>query len=448
MNTATYDAHDAAAAAPGAVAAQASATDAVYRKISWRLIPLLFVCYIFNYLDRTNIGYAQLQMKTDLGFGDAVFGLGAGVFFIGYALFEIPSNMLLARVGVRVTLLRIMALWGLASAAMMFVTTPTQFYVLRFLVGVFEAGFAPGVLFYLTLWLPAHRRARATALFFMAYGAAPIVAGPLAGLTMTYLDGALSLRGWQWLFVVEGVPCVLLGVLAWRWLSNRPDDAPWLTPEEKAQVRRDLAQEQAARGDAKQASFSSALRNRQVWLLGFISFLVILGIYAMSFWQPTLLQSMGLSVLQIGFYSVVPAVLGIVATLVVARHSDRTQERRWHFAVGAVLGAVGLSLTTLFMHSPWAAVACLSLSAMGVSSAFAVLWAVPATLLAKDAAAMGIALITTLGSMAGVVAPVMVGAIKTATGGFSLSLYLLSGALVLAAALMVTVGPRQRAAAA
>ena len=185
-----------------------------------------------------------------------------------------------------------------------------------------------------------------------------------------------------------------------------------------------------------------------MWLLGFISFLVILGIYAMSFWQPTLLQSMGLSVLQIGFYSVVPAVLGIVATLVVARHSDRTQERRWHFAVGAVLGAVGLSLTTLFMHSPWAAVACLSLSAMGVSSAFAVLWAVPATLLAKDAAAMGIALITTLGSMAGVVAPVMVGAIKTATGGFSLSLYLLSGALVLAATLMVTVGPRQRAAAA
>lgn len=443
MNTATYG----APAVPTATAATTTATtaDAVYRKISWRLIPLLFVCYIFNYLDRTNIGYAQLQMKADLGFGDAVFGLGAGVFFIGYALFEIPSNMVLARVGVRVTLLRIMALWGLASAATLFVTTPAQFYVLRFLVGLFEAGFAPGVLFYLTLWFPAHRRARATALFFMAYGAAPIVAGPLAGLSMTYLDGVLSLRGWQWLFVVEGVPCVLLGLLAYAWLNNSPEDARWLTPEEKAQVRRDLAQEQVAHGQARE-SFASALRNRQVWLLGFISFLVILGIYAMSFWQPTLLQSTGLSVIQIGFYSVVPAALGIVATLAVARHSDRTQERRWHFAGGAVLGALGLSLTTLFMHNPWAAVACLSLSAMGVSSAFAVLWAVPASLLAKDAAAMGIALITTLGGMAGVVAPVMVGAIKSATGGFSLSLYILSGALVLAAALMVTLGPRWRTA--
>ncbi|MBD9391065.1 MFS transporter [Acidovorax sp. ACV01] len=440
MNTATYG-----AAAPASAATENTSTHALYRKISWRLIPLLFVCYIFNYLDRTNIGYAQLQMKADLGFGDAVFGLGAGVFFIGYALFEIPSNVMLARVGMRATLLRIMALWGLASAATLFVTTPTQFYVLRFLVGVFEAGFAPGVLFYLTLWFPAQQRARATALFFMAYGAAPIVAGPLAGLTMTYLDGALSLRGWQWLFVVEGLPCVLLGVLAYRWLDNRPEEAGWLTSQEKAQVRRDLAQEQAIGGGAPQ-SFGSALRNPQVWLLGFISFLVILGIYAMSFWQPTLLQSMGLSVLQIGFYSVVPATLGIAATLVVARHSDRTQERRWHFAVGAVLGAVGLSLTTLFMHSPWAAVACLSLSAMGVSSAFAVLWAVPASLLAKDAAAMGIALITTLGGTAGVVAPVMVGAIKSATGGFSLSLYILSGALVLAAALMVAAGPRRRVA--
>ena len=440
MNTATYG-----AAAAASAATENTRTHALYRKISWRLIPLLFVCYIFNYLDRTNIGYAQLQMKADLGFGDAVFGLGAGVFFIGYALFEIPSNVMLARVGMRATLLRIMALWGLASAATLFVTTPTQFYVLRFLVGVFEAGFAPGVLFYLTLWFPAQQRARATALFFMAYGAAPIVAGPLAGLTMTYLDGALSLRGWQWLFVVEGLPCVLLGVLAYRWLDNRPEEAGWLTSQEKAQVRRDLAQEQAIGGGAPQ-SFGSALRNPQVWLLGFISFLVILGIYAMSFWQPTLLQSMGLSVLQIGFYSVVPAALGIAATLVVARHSDRTQERRWHFAVGAVLGAVGLSLTTLFMHSPWAAVACLSLSAMGVSSAFAVLWAVPASLLAKDAAAMGIALITTLGGTAGVVAPVMVGAIKSATGGFSLSLYILSGALVLAAALMVAAGPRRRVA--
>lgn len=430
----------------GATQAPAAADDATYRQIAWRLIPVLFACYVFNYLDRTNIGYAQLQMKSDLGFSDAVFGLGAGIFFIGYALFEIPSNMLLARVGFRLTLLRIMGLWGLASAATLWVTTPAQFYVLRFLVGVFEAGFAPGVLFYLTLWFPSQRRAKVTALFFMAYGAAPIVAGPLAGVTMTYMDGMLSLHGWQWLFLVEGVPSVLLAVLAYRLLDDGPQAARWLTPAQKRQVQADLAHDQAASGASQHSSFGSALRNGQVWLLGFISFLVILGIYAMSFWQPTILQSMGLSVMEIGLYSVVPAVLGIVATLLIAGHSDRRQERRWHFAVMACLGAAGLSLTTLFMKSPVAAVACLSLTSIGVSSAFAILWAVPASLLSKNAAAMGIALITTIGGTAGVVAPVMVGAIKTATGGFTLSLYILSGALVLAAALMVLAVGRGRQA--
>ncbi|MFN9472357.1 MFS transporter [Acidovorax sp.] len=339
-----------------------------------------------------------------------------------------------------------MGLWGLASAATLWVTTPAQFYVLRFLVGVFEAGFAPGVLFYLTLWFPSQRRAKVTALFFMAYGAAPIVAGPLAGATMTWLDGVGSLHGWQWLSLVEGVPCVLLAVLAYRLLDDGPEAARWLTPTQKRQVQDDLARDQAASGAGARSSFGSALRNGQVWLLGFISFLVILGIYAMSFWQPTMLQSMGLSVMQIGLYSVVPAATGIVATLLIAGHSDRRQERRWHFAVTACIGAAGLSLTTLFMHSPVAAVACLSLASVGISSAFAILWAVPGSLLSKNAAAMGIALITTLGGMAGVVAPVTVGAIKTATGGFTLSLYLLSGALVLAAVLMVLAAGRGRAA--
>lgn len=228
MNTATLAGSP--TGAPHEMAARAD--DALFRKITWRLIPLLFACYVLNYLDRTNVGYAQLQMKDQLGFSDAIFGLGAGIFFVGYALFEIPSNLMLARIGVRATLLRIMALWGLTSAAMMFVSTPTQFYVLRFLIGVFEAGFAPGVLFYLTLWYPSRRRAQVTALFFMAYGAAPIVAGPIAGLTMTYLDGALSLRGWQWLFLLEGLPSVLLGIAAFLWLSNSPADAPWLSGAE------------------------------------------------------------------------------------------------------------------------------------------------------------------------------------------------------------------------
>ncbi|SDC79009.1 Sugar phosphate permease [Variovorax sp. CF079] len=438
MNTATLA--GSLTGAPHEMAARAD--DALFRKITWRLIPLLFACYVLNYLDRTNVGYAQLQMKDQLGFSDAIFGLGAGIFFVGYALFEIPSNLMLARIGVRATLLRIMALWGLTSAAMMFVSTPTQFYVLRFLIGVFEAGFAPGVLFYLTLWYPSRRRAQVTALFFMAYGAAPIVAGPIAGLTMTYLDGALSLRGWQWLFLLEGLPSVLLGIAAFFWLSNSPADAPWLSGAEKLRVLRTLEEDQAAQGPAGRQTIGSALRDARVWLLGFMSFLIILGSYALAFWQPTMMKAMGLSVLQIGFYSIVPAVVGIASSILVGRHSDRTRERRWHFAVAAVVGALGLSLTTLFMHNPPAAVACLALAAAGIGSAFIILWAVPGSFLSKNAAATGIALISTVGGSAGMVAPMMVGVIKTATGGFGLSLYILSGALVLSALLMLLALPR------
>ncbi|MCY1202973.1 putative metabolite transport protein NicT [compost metagenome] len=439
MNTATLDA---AAGARTPASADARDDAALFRKITWRLMPLLCACYVLNYLDRTNVGYAQLQMKDQLGFSDAVFGLGAGIFFLGYAVFEIPSNLMLAKIGVRATLLRIMGLWGLASAAMMFATTPTQFYVLRFLIGVFEAGFAPGVLFYLTLWFPSRRRAQATALFFMAFGAAPIVAGPIAGLTMTYLDGVLALRGWQWLFLLEGLPSVLLGVIAFRTLSNSPAQAPWLSAAEKQRVAHLLAEDQAAHGAAGRHTFGAAMRDGRVWLIGFMSFLIILGIYALSFWQPTILKSMGLSVLQIGFYSVIPAVAGIAANIVVGRHSDRHQERRWHFALGALAGAAGLALTTLFMHSPVAAVLCLALASMGISSAFTVLWAIPGSFMSRSAAAAGIALISTIGGSAGLVAPMMVGALKTLTGGFTASLYVLSGALVLSALLMLLALPR------
>jgi MFS family permease len=310
--------------------------------------------------------------------------------------------------------------------------------VLRFLLGVFEAGFAPGILFYLTLWFPSQRRAKVTALFFMGYGAAPIVAGPIASLTMTGLDGVLALKGWQWLFLIEGLPSVLLGLAAFKLLPNRPADAPWLASREKQRVQSLLDADQDATGASQRQSILSALRDGRIWLLGFISFLVILGIYAMSFWQPTMLKAMGLSLLEVGFYSVIPAVVGIIATIVIGGHSDRSGERRWHFALTACIGAAGLSLTTLFMKSPVLAVACLALASVGISSAFAILWAVPGTLLSKTAAATGIALISTLGGCAGLVAPVVVGAIKSATGGFTLSLYLLSGALVLAAGLMLT----------
>ncbi|MBB3015703.1 MFS transporter [Cupriavidus alkaliphilus] len=412
--------------------------DLLFRKISWRLLPVLCLCYVFNYLDRTNVGYAQLQMKEHLAFSDAVFGLGASIFFVGYALFEVPSNMLLARIGVRATLLRIMGLWGLASAAMMFVTTPTQFYILRFLVGVFEAGFAPGVLYYLTLWFPRHRLAQATALFFMAFSVAPIVAGPTAGAIMTWLDGAHGLRGWQWLFVLEGIPCVLLGIMAFATLPDRPGQAAWLDDTERDRIAHLLRTDAPASTTHGDGGVRAASRDARVWVLGLVSFLVILGIYALAFWKPTLLKGMGLSIMQVGLVATLPAACGVAASVLVGRHSDRTGERRWHFAIAALVAAAGLMLTTLFPKDPLPAILCLTLVSIGTSSAFTVLWSMPGGILSGPSAAAGIAIISTVGGSAGVVAPAAVGAIKAATGSFTLSLYLLSLALVLAAVILVT----------
>lgn len=431
--------HDASSTRPPMV------DDALFRKISWRLLPLLCVCYLFNYLDRTNVGFAQLQLREQLAFGDTVFGIGASIFFLGYAVFEVPSNMLLARIGVRATLLRIMSLWGLACAAMVFVTTPTQFYVLRFLIGVFEAGFAPGVLYYLTLWFPKRRLAQATAFFFMAYGLAPIVAGPAAGTIMTYLNGVGQLHGWQWLFLLEGLPCVLLGIVAFRTLPNRPADAPWLNTTERGRLQVLLQESGVQQPGSHGGGLADALRDTRIWVLGFVSFLVILGVYALAFWSPTMLKGMGLTVMQVGLASTLPAVCGVVASIVVGRHSDRTGERCWHFGIAALVGAAGLVATSAFPANVGGALLCLALASAGISSAFTVLWAMPGSLLAGRSAAAGIAIISTIGGSAGMVAPVAVGIIKAATGGFTLSLLLLSGALVMAAVIFVAFFRRARA---
>ncbi len=417
---------------PGRPLRSSSTDDKMFRKIMWRLMPILCVCYVFNYLDRTNVGYAQLQMKEILQFSDAVFGLGASVFFVGYALFEVPSNMLMARIGVRGTLLRILCLWGIASAAMVFVRTPTQFYVLRFLVGVFEAGFAPGVLYYLTLWFPQQRLAQVTAIFFMSFSVAPIVAGPTAGAIMTYLDGTSGLHGWQWLYILEGIPCIALGIAAFLILPNRPIDAPWLSTQEKARIG-ELLGAVSATTAGHGAGLRDVIKDARVWALGIVAFLVLLGIYALAFWKPTILKGMGLTIMQVGLYSAIPAIAGVTSAIVLGRHSDRTGERRWHFAVAAIVAATGLMLTTLFPTRPGAAILCLALSSAGTSLAYVVVWSMPSTVLSGRSTAGGIALISTVAATAGIVAPAAVGAIKSATGGFIVSLYLLSSALIVAA---------------
>lgn len=407
--------------------------DATYRKITWRLIPLLFLCYVLNYVDRINIGYAQLQMKDALGFSDAVYGLGAGVFFLGYFLLEVPSNLLLQRIGARKTMLRIMVCWGLVSAATMFVKTPVQFYAMRFLLGVFEAGFFPGIVLYLTFWYPAARRARIVALFMTATVVAGIVAGPVSGWILQNMDGVHGLRGWQWMFLLEGLPSCVLGIVVYRFLDDRPLDASWLTDEEKGLVESDMAQ--AARGSAgARESASGAFTDPKVYLLCFASFAVLCGGYALSFWLPTMIKGLGVgSIQQIGLYSVIPYAIGALAMVWYGRRSDARKERRRHFAVACLLGAIGLFGSTFTTQSLWASIALLSLASAGIVSALPVFWAASTSYLSPRTAAAGIAIITSVSNLAGVASPYVLGLIKTATGSLSAGLAAIAGLLVLGA---------------
>lgn len=418
---------------PTAIYPNAADTDdnQLFKRIAWRLMPILFIGYLINYLDRTNVGYAQLQMREALAFGDSVFGFGAVAFFVGYMLFEIPSNILLARIGIRKTMLRIMLLWGLASMATALVKTPEQFYTARFLVGVFEAGFAPGVLYYLTLWFPADRRARANALFLMGFAVAPILAGPIAGLVMTHLHNWVELQGWQWLFVIEGIPALLLGLACWLWLVDTPDQARWLTPQQRQRVALLLRQDAPVYRPA--ARWFDGLIHVRAWGLGLVAFLLVCSIYAMTFWQPTLLKGMGLSLMQVGMAAVLPASCGVVAALWLGARSDRRRERPWHFTLAAVSGACGLALTSVFPENVVGTIAGLTLATAGLSAAMTILWATPGEILPRTSLAAAIALITTLNSFSGVVAPLMVAKVKEATGGFALSFQILAVGVLVAA---------------
>jgi D-galactonate transporter len=396
--------------------ASEAAIDATYRKVTWRLIPFLFICYMVAFIDRINIGYAQLQMKQSLAFSDAVYGLGAGIFFIGYFLFEVPSNLMLARVGARRTLLRIMFCWGLVAAAMMFVSTPTMFYVLRFLLGVFEAGFFPGVLLYLTYWYPNARRGRIIALFMSATAIAGIVAGPLSGGIMKYMDGMNGWAGWQWLFLVQGLPATLLGIVAFFYLQDKPEDARWLKPAEKAIVRAQLDADQGAAG-ASHGSFLQLLRDPKVYVLSLIYFLLLGAAYAIVFWVPTVIRSWGITdVLQIGLYAAIPNLIGAIAMVLVARHSDAKMERRWHLIGCVLLASVGMLLTVMVKGNLALSLACLSLAVVGVASATPIFFTIPTAYLSHASAAAGLALISSLGNLGAAVSPSLTGLISARTG--------------------------------
>lgn len=420
------------------------AEDAVYKKITRRLVPLLFLAYLLAFLDRINVGYAKLQMSTDLGFSEAVYGLGAGIFFISYLLFEVPSNLWLERVGVRITLLRIMVLWGLVSASTMLVTTPEQFYFVRLLLGICEAGFFPGIILYLTYWFPSTRRGRVTGQFMFAIPVAGIIGGPFSGWIMSSMNGVSGLSGWQWMFLIEGLPTVLLGFVCYYLLANRPSEARWLSDAEKQIVIAAMATDAEPSSTGHFRAFSKlrlALSDSKVWLLAFIYFTTACANYTFTFWMPTIIKGLGVTdVSHIGMLSAIPYVFAALGVLVVSASSDRLKERRWHVGGSLILGAIGLASTPFLNNSLIATLTVLGFVGFFQFGAGIAYWAIPSTYLNKATAAVGIGLVSSIGVIGGFVSPSLLGFIKDLTGSldngiFTIALLMLAGGLAILIAL-------------
>ena len=399
---------------------------ATLRAVSRRLIPFLFLLYVVSFLDRVNVGFAALEMNSDLGLSPAVYGFGAGIFFIGYALLEVPSNLILARVGARRWIARIMITWGIIAAGMMFVRGPVSFYVLRFLLGIAEAGFFPGIIFYLSEWFPADARARAVARFMTAIPVSAVIGGPVSGALLG-LSGRLGLAGWQWLFLLEGLPAVVLGVVVLRYLPDRPDEVAWLPPEQRTWLIERLRAERDTCIERHGLTVIRALSTGVVWQMGLLVFLSIsFGQYALALWLPQIVRGFsGLTNLQVGLVSAIPNLVAVIAMVIVAAHSDRTGERCLHIAAAsavAVSGFVGCAL----VQSPVLAVMFLSLAAAGTLSAHGPFWPLPSKFLTGAAAAGGIALINSLANLSGFVGPYAIGLLSGSSGNFRSGLLLLA----------------------
>jgi D-galactonate transporter len=411
-----------------------------YAKVTWHILPLLFLCYVASYLDRVNVGFAKLQMATDLQLSDTVFGLGAGIFFIGYFIFEVPSNVILHRVGARIWIARIMVTWGIVSGAMVFVNGPVMFYVMRFLLGVAEAGFFPGVVLYLTYWYPANRRGKITALFMTAIALSGVIGGPLSGWVMQSMPGVYGLAGWQWMFIIEAIPSLVLGLATIAYLQDRVFDAKWLTDDEKKLIATQIGAEDKEKGEG---TLGQTFANPRVWLCALIYFSFVMGLYGVGFWLPTIIKATGVkNPLDIGMLTAVPYAVAAVAMVLIGRSADRLRERRWHVAIPGVVGAAGLLLSTLFSDNTWLSMSALTLATVGILTTLPLFWSLPTAFLGGTAAAAGIALINSVGNLAGFVSPFMVGWLKDLTHSTNSGMYMLTASLVLGALLTLTMPAR------
>ncbi|EMO4523906.1 MFS transporter [Acinetobacter baumannii] len=409
-----------------------------YRKIAFRLMPFLMLCYFCAYLDRVNVGFAKLQMMSDLQFSEAAYGLGAGIFFIGYYLCEVPSNIVLHKVGARRWIARIMITWGILSGCFAFVQTEWQFYTLRFLLGVAEAGLAPGLLLYLTYWFPSYRRARMTVLWFIAIPISGMIGGPLSGLIMDRMSGVHGWFGWQWMFVIEAIPTVIVGLLVLAVLKDSVQDANWLTQDEKNLVKQELAQDnQHKEGHASVKEF---IADKRLWLLAGIYFCVVMGQYAITFWLPTLIRNSGISDnWHIGLLTSLPYMCAIVVMILAGRSGDHFQERRWHLIIPMCAGAIALTFATLFASNLTFSLICLCIAASGVLTASSLFWMLPTNFLGGVSAAAGIAAVNSFANLAGFCSPYLIGWVTTNTGSNAIGMFLITAVLIFGASLVLRV---------
>ena len=430
MSSAAYIAPNTASDRPG---------DALHRKIAWRLMPILVAGYIIAYIDRVNVSFAKLQMLGDLKFSDSVYGVGAGIFFLGYFAFEIPSNIILHKVGARIWICRVIVTWGLVSALTALVRTPFQFYAARLLLGVAEAGFFPGMILYLTYWFPAHRRAAMVALLMAGNPVSGIIGGPLSGFILQHFAHAGGISGWQWLFILEAIPAVVFGGIIFLFLDNRVVDAKWLSRSERAIVASEIDAEAATKSHV---SLGHVFTSPKVWLLCVIFFGIEMGSYAVGFWQPTIIRQTGVKdAFAIGLLTTIPYAAALVALVLTGRHSDRSRERRWHAIFPCLASAAGFTLCTLAGSNTPLAMLGLVLAAAGVITALAMFWALPTSILGGNAAAAGIAFVNCTGNLGGFFSPAIIGFLKAHTGTLNSGLYLVAGCMIASSILIFTVAP-------
>ena len=414
--------------------------DLLYRKVAWRLLPFMMVCYVAAFVDRVNIGFAKLQMLHDLHFSEAIYGLGAGLFFIGYFIFEVPSNLLMHRIGAKATISRIMLAWGVISACFMFVHTTTQFYALRFLLGAAEAGFFPGMILYLTYWFPSYRRAKMVALFHASIPISGIISGPLSGWIMNSLNGVHGLTNWQWLFVIESIPSLVLGVAVIFYLDDGVQHVRWLTPEEKGIIVHVIAEDNKNKFGQAAGSLRKVFSDPRMLLLIALGFCQAMGQYSISFWLPTLIKQSGVSnSLHIGLLSTIPFITAICCQVIVSRSSDKRLERRWHLIIPFCCGGIGVIVSALFSTNTALAMCALTFATAGCLTVSALFWNLPAAFMVGVGAAAGIALVNCCTNLAGFVSPYIFGLVKDATQSTNNAMYVLGGVLFIGAILTYTI---------